>query len=380
MRLIFASLASHGHLYPLLPLAVAAQSAGHDVVYATDESFHPSLRRAGLEPVAAGLPFGPMFAREAPRPPGEMTPEEHMATAMKVFGDVIPRQTVIDLESVLEASKPDLMVYEVANIGAAFAAKVAGVPAIAHGFGLYGPRPPQMDAYIPALLGELGLDLPDAYSFGDSYLDIAPPSLQPAEFKAAVPRIELRPVPWNEPGELPAGVLGRDAGRPLVYLTLGTAFGTVGVLRKAIQGLSKLPADILVAAGPRVTVADLGEVPDNVRLEAWVAQADLLPHVDLVVHHGGSGTTLSALSAGKRQLFLPQGADQFTNAEVLTAAGAARRVLPPEQTADVVFEQARELLADDVAQERARLFAAEIAAMPSPDDVARRLPEFATPG
>jgi UDP:flavonoid glycosyltransferase YjiC (YdhE family) len=381
VRLIFASLASHGHLYPLLPLAVAAQRAGHDVVFATDESFHPSVRRAGLEPVAAGLPFGAMFAREAAKPRNEMTADELMAGAMKVFGDIIPRQTVLDLGPIIEAAKPDLLVYEVANFGAAYAAKLAGVPAIAHGFGLYSPRPPLLAEYLPALARELGVDLPDdGYSFGNSYLDIAPPSLQPAAFKAGTPRIELRPVPWAEPGELPAGVLGRDTGRPLVYLTLGTAFGDVGVLRQAIEGLAKLPADVVVAAGPTVTVADLGGVPDNVRLEAWVAQADLLPHVDLVVHHGGSGTTLGALSAGKPQLLLPQGADQFANAEIVTAAGVARRALPPEQTADVVFEHARSLLADTGARDGARSFSEEIAAMPSPDEVARRLPEFATPG
>jgi hypothetical protein len=58
----------------------------------------------------------------------------------------------------------------------------------------------------------------------------------------------------------------------------------------------------------------------------------------------------------------------------------ARRALPPEQTADVVFDHARSLLADGSARERARLLSAELAAMPSPEDVARRLPEFATPG
>ncbi|MFD6068801.1 glycosyltransferase, partial [Amycolatopsis lurida] len=35
MRLIFTSLVSHGHLYPLLPLAVAARDAGHEVLFAT---------------------------------------------------------------------------------------------------------------------------------------------------------------------------------------------------------------------------------------------------------------------------------------------------------------------------------------------------------
>lgn len=36
----------------------------------------------------------------------------------------------------------------------------------------------------------------------------------------------------------------------------------------------------------------------------WVPQAELLPHVDVLIHHGGSGTTLGALSVGAPQLIL----------------------------------------------------------------------------
>jgi UDP:flavonoid glycosyltransferase YjiC (YdhE family) len=75
-----------------------------------------------------------------------------------------------------------------------------------------------------------------------------------------------------------------------------------------------------------------------------VPQADLLPHVDVVVHHCGSGTTLGALTVGAPQLILPQGADQFANAEALCAAGAALCLLPDELSVDAIADHARKLL------------------------------------
>ncbi len=48
MRVLFASLASVGHTYPLIPLAVAARDAGHDVHFAAGEEVHPPLAARGL--------------------------------------------------------------------------------------------------------------------------------------------------------------------------------------------------------------------------------------------------------------------------------------------------------------------------------------------
>lgn len=218
------------------------------------------------------------------------------------------------------------------------------------------------------------MDLP---SFGDPVVDICPETVQSPDFLAEAKRVPLRPVGWAEPGDLPAGVLGRDKSRPLIYLTLGTAFGDEGVLKRAISGLARLEADVVVAAGPTVDPAQLGDVPANVRVEAWVAQAELLPHVDLVVHHGGSGTTLGAFGEALPQLVLPQGADQFTNAEAVVTAGVGGQLIGDDITEDAIFEGSRRLLADDAVRAAARTLADEVAAMPSPAEVAKRLPEFA---
>lgn len=363
--MIFTSLATHGHVYPLLPLAVAARDAGHDVLFATAEEFLPSMGKAGLATAPAGITIREAFAAAAgdeTRPPGEIPPEELTPLIAKVLGEAMPSRFVADLAPLYERVRPDLVVYESGNPGGAIAARLGGIPAIGHGFGRVSLEDPANEAIL---------------SFGDPVLDICPESVQSPEFLAEAKRIPLRPVGWAEPGDLPEGVVGRDKSRSLIYLTLGTAFGDDRVLREAIAGLARLAADVVVAAGSTVELAQLGEVPPNVRLAAWVPQAELLPHVDLVVHHGGSGTTLGAFGEGLPQLVLPQGADQFTNAEAVVEAGVGDRLIGAEATADAIFESSRKLLASDGVRDSARSLASEVAAMPSPAEMAARLPEFA---
>lgn len=380
--MIFTSAASYGHMYPLLPLAVAARDAGHDVVFATGEEFLPVARKAGLEVASAGLDlraaFGAAFGGQPPQR-GEVPQEELIPVVAKVFGDVLPRQFVADLGPLLDRQRPDLVIYEAGNPGGAMAAKLAGIPAVGHAFGPVSASDmgTAIRESIAAYAAEIGVAGADLASFGDPYIDICPESAQSPEFKAAANRVPLRPAGWNEPGDLPVGVQGRDRSRPLIYLTLGTVMGSVAVLREAIAGLAVLDADVLVAAGPTVEVSALGYVPANVRIEAWVPQADLLPHLDLVVHHGGSGTTLGAFGAGLPQLLLPQGADQFTNSDIVRELGGGDRLLSEEATADGVTEQARRLLTDEPVKAAAQRLAAEVAAMPSPAEVASRLPHFA---
>ncbi|GAB3738815.1 glycosyltransferase [Amycolatopsis oliviviridis] len=328
MRVLFAALASVGHTYPLIPLAVAARDAGHEVRFAAGENVHPPLRGNGLHPFRPANAFYEIYAE--------------------------------DLEPELARLRPDLVVHEWGQPGVAVAAERAGIPSLWHGFGRMFPE-------------GIGLQRPAAPD--RPHLDICPPSLQDKYFLASTERIELRPVPYSEP----APWRWERSSRPLVYLTLGTAFGTPEVLTTAIRGLTALDAQVVVASG-RIRPEELGALPDDVTVRGWLPQAELLPHVDAVVHHGGSGTMLGALGAGVPQLVLPQGADQFANAEALTAAGAALSLLPDELSAEAVAERTRELLprhGNTEHRDAARAIAGEIARMPSPDEVARTLPEWA---
>ncbi|MFJ5991172.1 glycosyltransferase [Lentzea sp. NPDC092896] len=380
MRILFSSLGSHGHVYPILPLAIAARAQGHDVLYAVDSGFHATVEKLGLTVVDAGISIWDAF-RQANElhGTGEFRRDMLRQTAVDAFGSLLPRAFVNDLEPVLERDKPDLVVFELINPGAGLAAMRAGIPAVCHGFGKMDENlvPEAMSDLLLEYVAELGITLPDGhhYGLGSTYLDVFPPSLQDLDHLSDVDRIPMRPVPFAEPGELPDWVVAHE--RPLVYLTFGTAFSSPDVLKTAIAGVSGVDAEVLVATGPQVDPSVLTDVPANVHVLPWVPQADLLAHADLVVHHGGAGTTVAAMTNGLPQLILPQGADQFRNAEIVEDTRLGGRLVGEDFTADAVQETAQKLLKDNEVRAANAAIAAEIAAMPHPDDVVPKLVELA---
>nr|BFE99266.1 glycosyltransferase [Streptoalloteichus tenebrarius] len=310
MRVLFSSLDSYGHLCPLVPLALAASEAGHEVVFATAETRHAALRSVGLRPVAAGPSVEEtfhFFARQSygvteGLRSGELSEHQRNDLIAFVTGSFLPRRLTEQLLPVIADFAPDLVVWECYNFGAAFAAKLSGTPSLCHGI----CRITSFDLHdhIVSAARNTGVELlgpdwaPDwGHSLGDRLLDIFPPSLQGLDFLAAEYRLELRPESAEaaNPGD-PVAAWAGTRPRPLVYLTMGTVFGSEQVLRQAVRGLGELEVDVLVATGPKVRLDTFGSVPENVRLTSWIPQSAVLPHADLVVHHGGSGTTLGSVA------------------------------------------------------------------------------------
>lgn len=400
MRILFSSLGGAGHTYPLVPLALALRDDGHPVTFATGVESHDALTSAGLDAVAAGVDLRTGFATVSSRrgltgPPTD--PAVLAGLIGEVFGDVMPRAYRDDVGALIDEQHPDLVVAEAGCPGAAIAAALAGVPCVTHSFGR---RPDPGSAMgeairssLAALIAEVGLGyLPPGRFLGHAYLDVCPPSLQAPVLdpRASVGReLTLRPTPWNP--AVPGFAARRNEGRRWVYLTLGTAMGDAEILRAAAIGLAELGVDVLLAAGsaPVETLRDLDDQLDGrVQVEAFVPQADLLlsEHPpSLVVHHGGSGTTLAAAAAGVPQLLLPQGADQFSNADALVRAGVGRALVGDDHrplevvTPEIVLTAARDLLADDDVRGAADALAAEVAGMPTTRDLAARVGAWARP-
>ena len=158
-------------------------------------------------------------------------------------------------------------------------------------------------------------------------------------------------------------------GAPSIYFTLGTVFNheSGDLFARVLAGLRELPVNLLVTVGREIDPATLGPQPAHVRVERFVPQAEILPHVDLVVSHGGSGSVLGALAHGRPMVVLPIGADQPLNAERISALGVGRSLDAIEATPDDVREAAASVLADATYRESAGRLADEIAALPSPD-------------
>jgi UDP:flavonoid glycosyltransferase YjiC (YdhE family) len=118
----------------------------------------------------------------------------------------------------------------------------------------------------------------------------------------------------------------------------------------------------LDAAVPGVVVAD------------YAPYSLLLRRCRAVVSQAGAGVMLKTLAAGVPQLCLPKAAtDQFRNAAACEASGAGLRLVGDEATPEAVAAATGRLIEDVSFAEAARGVAVEIAAMPSPADVARTL-------
>ena len=107
--------------------------------------------------------------------------------------------------------------------------------------------------------------------------------------------------------------------------------------------------------------------------------AALLPRCDAVLCHAGSGTTLAALTAGLPLVLVPDGADQFVNAESCRKAGVARTLTPDRTTPAAVRDAVTAVLSTNSGERAAaRQVAREISAMPAAAAVARQLEELVT--
>ncbi|WP_051791737.1 glycosyltransferase [Amycolatopsis jejuensis] len=375
MRVLFSAIGAYGHIFPMIPFARALVAQGHEILFATSADFGPVLSRAGLRHISVAKPLNATRTTAyGTRIDGDdLTPEQALWLFGRVFGSDAARDIHAELGPVIQDFAPGLVIHDAFNPGGALAARAAGVPALCHGFGraTTGRVASTTEYHVRALAGELGIALPDDYpaTVGNPMLDIFPPSLQHSKLLTGGNRIALRPVAYSEPAELPE----LPAGRPLVYVTLGTVFGKAGTLRTIVDGLTSAGLPVLVATGPTV---ETDELPASVSVHRWVPQALLLPHVDLAVHHGGSGTVLGALSAGVQQLLVPQGADQLTNGRALDKAGVAPQLLPEQVTADALAELATRILADGSYRTRIGEIQAEISGMPSPEEVAAQLPDL----
>lgn len=377
-RVLFSSTWGYGHLFPLLPLVRAFRDAGHEVVVATSADSCRHVVAAGLPAAEAGLSGARL--RESVRyrlAASESLPPEERAGFLFpcMFGETFAPPMVADLLPLARRWRPDLIIHEQGELAAPLVAAVLGVPSVTHAFGGAVPASFVAEAgrRLSSLWAEHGQELlPYAGCYTSSYLDICPPAVQSVSLSHIATIQALRPVPdaGQRPDSPPEYL--RPDDRQLVYLTFGTVHQP-RILKYAVAALAALPIRLLVAVGPHANPSDLGDQPDNVRIERWVHQPSVLERAAVVVSHAGSGTFLGALSHGVAQLCLPQGADQFRNTEGGARAGAVLALTPSQATPETIATAVTRLLTEEHFTTSAQKVASDIQAMPSPAAVVEML-------
>jgi UDP:flavonoid glycosyltransferase YjiC (YdhE family) len=103
---------------------------------------------------------------------------------------------------------------------------------------------------------------------------------------------------------------------------------------------------------------------DNMVGAEFLPQTSVLPHVDLVITHGGNNTVTECLYFGKPMVLLPLFWDQYDNAQRIHETGLGRRLDTYGHTPAELRAAVDGLLADDALRARLAAGAQELQARP----------------
>lgn len=277
MRILCTFVGGLGHLTPLLPLARAAQAAGHEVLVAGSGGLVPAIEAAGFpgfatspNPHHAGAPADRKVA------PLEVTDARAAEVEFAAnFASRGARRMAAAVSELLEEHRPDLVLRDETDLGSTVAAELHDVPVATHlvlASGLL-VRPELVAPELDAVRAEHGLapdpaltrltpglvlsDFPPSFRSPD-----APLTVQPLHYRSATP-----------------GRGRRTTFRPQVYATLGTIFNKTSgdLFERLVAGLGELDADVVVTIGRDLDPATFGPQPAHVRIKRFVPQAESSP-------------------------------------------------------------------------------------------------------
>ncbi|HEU5108990.1 MAG TPA: nucleotide disphospho-sugar-binding domain-containing protein [Micromonosporaceae bacterium] len=377
MRVLFSSIPGVSHLFALVPLAWGFRAAGHEVIVAFGEEYLDKATRTGLEVVNVAPGYAGMALIEQTLAEDPELAQKFWSEALsddptpwaKLFA-AINRPLVERTMDLVDAWRPDLVVYEQASTAGLLAAARAGVPAVQRNMGIVrtGLMHEATVEHLQDLMERYGIkEVPKPARV----LEYVPPSMLPHDEPEGW---FMREVPYTGGGVL-GERLPEPGDRPRVVITMGTVrpgsdFYGLEPVKRLITAAASVDAEFLLALGD-VDASPLGELPPNVTSIGWAPLAALFRTCAGVVHHGGGGTTMAAIEAGIPQLLALDPLDQGNE----TTGPAVRKggigiVTTLEEVESSMMER---LITDETLRKRTLDVRAELATLPSPAETASRL-------
>jgi hypothetical protein len=185
---------------------------------------------------------------------------------------------------------------------------------------------------------------------------------------------------WDDPdAQLPTGVPPRSV-RPLIFLYGGLPSyrrddNRRGVIvDAAVEALGGRDLDVVIGAGNQPVPDSL---PSNFMAFAYAPGNLLARRAEVMIHHGGHSSTLTALGAGTPALIVATSKERESNARRVANLGAGLYLLPEGNMfermlldAELVFPAVDSLLRDFSYKESARAVSEELHGLPGAQYVA----------
>ncbi len=373
MRAAFLSLPAHGHVNPSLPLVAELVRRGHPVLYFGTEEF-----RERIESTGAQFHRYPEIGYDLSRPDRNLIA---LGAALAEIGLALLPHVL----EVLRSRGADCVLHDSMAPWGAWAARLLALPAVSSTptFAIHRAMNHSLRGAVHAawmvLAGTGGLrrlgtaarllrtrygiegaSFPEIlWNRGDLTLVYTSRRFQPEaeRFEKSVSFVGPS-LPASSRGEDPllAELDGACAGgTPLVYVSLGTVFNDrADFLRASAEAFAGTEAQVLIAAGRKVRLEDVGPLASNVRIRPFVPQLEVLRRARLFITHGGMNSVNEGLYFGVPLLLYPQMSEQAVVARRVEALGAGRMLRRFPLRPRALRDTALVLLRDPSYRQRAR--------------------------
>ncbi|GIG63405.1 hypothetical protein Lfu02_77770 [Longispora fulva] len=354
--ILFATWDGGGNVPPALGLAARLGDRGHRVRFLGHDVQRAAITAAGFEFTA--------YQKALPFSSASSNPPEVVAAT---FGD---RGMGEDVVTEARSRPTDLVIIDCLLIGALHAANQAGLR--------YVTLEHLFDGFLRTgwlngmALAEPIRILEPARCWNSAAMTLVA-SLAELDPGAAV----RQPANLHYTGPMVTGS-PRSTTDSAVLVSLSTYNfpGQTLAMQNILDALAPLDTRIVVTTGPVIDGAKL-QVPRNAVVHRFVPHRELMPHVSLVVGHGGHATTMQALAHDLPVAVMPMHPllDQPMVGEAVEAAGAGR-LLRKEATPDELRPILAELNQDGPHRTAAARLGAAIRAAHGADTGAELLDEL----
>lgn len=380
MHITLFTIGSRGDVEPYIALGQGLRRAGHQVRVCTHERYEPEISEAGLEFSGAGGDPRLIMEGEAGQRWLESgrNPVRTMRRLLDLSGPIFEKYLQ---ECEVAMAGTNAVLFSVLAFPAYHLAEAAGIPAI----GAY-LQPMTRTREFPSLFQKgrgvsflnlwshiaveqvtwqpmrgavnewrdgLGLEqlprsglyrpiyrsMPVLYGFSPAV--VAPPSDWPDHVKVTGYWVRGRANGWRADKTMTRFLAD---GPPPVYVGFGSR------PERNPEALAELVVDAVRFTGHRAVLLTgwggltVGDSSDDVLVVDEVPHDWLFPQMAAVVHHGGAGTTGTALQSGTPSIVVPSFADQFFWGERVAALGVGetlpRRRLTVESLAESISASA----------------------------------------
>jgi len=364
MKLLFCSLSSYGFVYPLIGIAQAVRSLGHEVMFVTGPEFSQTLQNENFSRIPRGGKDGESFD-------------------VKTWG--FPLSVGIQIKHIeyaLSMFPADMLVTTQLALGPLLVAERRRLPVAVLGLASY-MWPPlwpsdfepksQFERRLQWRYGDMMRHFNEARSLfglpavngdcaeppwlGDLFMIQTVPELERNEFGLPSKVHFVGSCVW-EP-ESPDTELSdwleesAVAGEPVIYVQPGRNFGFPSFwphIREVLTGKK-----VRVAASLGKMTGDIGDAPDNFFVRDHLPMKMILPYSSAVITTGHTTSVLGALTHGLPSLLIACGSATEDIAERCESAGAALCFYDYERGVDTPFieKAVDELLSNKLLKERA---------------------------